>query len=142
MRNKIMRHSESGREVVKVLIVDNHAFFRRTLRSYLEEIKGFEVMEEAEEGEDVFKLMEKLSPHLILMDVFLSGNRNSFKICKLLKQRNPALKIILYSLYDLEIQEGNNLGIDGFLVKDALFDGLLPLVREFFQNQKRKVIYH
>lgn len=99
-------------------------------------------MEEAEEGEDVFKLMEKLSPHLILMDVFLSGNRNSFKICKLLKQRNPALKIILYSLYDLEIQEGNNLGIDGFLVKDALFDGLLPLVREFFQNQKRKVIYH
>lgn len=137
-----MWHSESGREVVKVLIVDNHVFFRRTLRSYLEEIKGFEVVGEAEEGEDVFKLTDKLSPHLILMDVFLSGNPNSFKICEFLKQKNPALKIILYSLYDFEIQEGNNLGIDGFLVKDTLFDELLPLLREFFQNQKRKVVYH
>jgi DNA-binding NarL/FixJ family response regulator len=137
-----MWHSESGSEAVKVFIVDHHAFFRRTLRNYLREIKGFEVVGDTEKGEDVFKLTEKLSPHLILMDVFLSGNRNSFKICELLKRRNPALKIILYSLYDLEIQEGNNLGIDGFLVKDALFDGLLPLLREFFQNQKRKVVYH
>lgn len=136
-----MPHSRSVEGKIKVLIVENHSFFRKTLRTYLEEMKGFEVVGEAEHSEDVFKLTERLNPHLILMEAYLSENCNSMKICKLLKQRNPTLRIILYAMYDFEIQERNNLEVDGFLVKDTLFDGLLPLLKEFFQNLKREIVY-
>jgi DNA-binding NarL/FixJ family response regulator len=56
-----------------VLIVDDHAPFRRVARSVIEHVEGFEVVGEADTGESAIELAGRLSPDLVLMDVHLPG---------------------------------------------------------------------
>jgi DNA-binding NarL/FixJ family response regulator len=53
-----------------VLIVDDHAAFRRTVRELLE-AEGFEVIGEAADGESALMAAARLQPRLVLLDVQL-----------------------------------------------------------------------
>jgi DNA-binding NarL/FixJ family response regulator len=55
---------------VTVLIVDDHAGFRRSARALLE-VEGFEVVGEAADGSSGLKLARELKPDLVLLDVAL-----------------------------------------------------------------------
>ena len=55
---------------VTVLIVDDHAGFRRSARALLE-VEGFEVVGEAADGLSGLELARELEPDLVLLDVAL-----------------------------------------------------------------------
>jgi len=55
---------------VTVLIVDDHAGFRRSARALLE-VEGFEVVGEAADGSSGLALARELEPDLVLLDVAL-----------------------------------------------------------------------
>ena len=55
---------------VSVLIVDDHAGFRRSARALLE-VEGFEVVGEAADGLSGLRLAHELEPDLVLLDVAL-----------------------------------------------------------------------
>ena len=57
----------------RVLIVDDQAAFRSAARLVVELSDGFEVVGEAETGEDAVGMAAALEPHLVLMDVNLPG---------------------------------------------------------------------
>jgi DNA-binding NarL/FixJ family response regulator len=59
--------------VVRVLVVDDQAPFRRAMTAVVEETHGFEVVGEVESGEDSVAAVAALSPDLVLMDVHLTG---------------------------------------------------------------------
>ena len=58
---------------VRVLIVDDQEPFRMAARMVVEATDGFEVVGEAETGEDSVAMAAELSPDLVLMDVNLPG---------------------------------------------------------------------
>ncbi|HEX6845082.1 MAG TPA: response regulator transcription factor [Actinomycetota bacterium] len=58
---------------VRVLIVDDQAPFRMAARMVVDATEGFEVVGEAETGEDGVAMAAGLGPHLVLMDVNLPG---------------------------------------------------------------------
>jgi DNA-binding NarL/FixJ family response regulator len=58
---------------VRVLIVDDQEPFRLAARMVVELTDGFEVVGEAETGEDSVAMTADLSPDLVLMDVNLPG---------------------------------------------------------------------
>ena len=58
---------------VGVLIVDDQEPFRSAVRMVVEMADGFEVIGEAETGEDGVELAAMLKPDLVLMDVMLPG---------------------------------------------------------------------
>jgi len=58
---------------VRVLIVDDQAPFRMAARMVVDATDGFEVVGEAESGEDSVELASSLAPDLVLMDVNLPG---------------------------------------------------------------------
>ena len=55
-----------------VLIVDDHADFRRSARALLE-ADGFEVVGEAATGEEALRAVAALRPRIVLLDVQLPG---------------------------------------------------------------------
>jgi DNA-binding NarL/FixJ family response regulator len=57
----------------RVLIVDDQAAFRSAARLVVDLSDGFEVVGEAETGEDAVGMVAALEPDLVLMDVNLSG---------------------------------------------------------------------
>src|ERR1700681_3266013 len=60
-------------DAVGVLIVDDQAPFRRAAKMVLAATPGFDVIGEAESGEQAVELFETLMPGLVLMDINLPG---------------------------------------------------------------------
>lgn len=60
-------------ETIRVVIVDDQAAFRSAARMVVDVSPGFEVVGEAESGEDGVDLVSRLVPDLVLMDVNLPG---------------------------------------------------------------------
>jgi DNA-binding NarL/FixJ family response regulator len=58
---------------VRVLIVDDQEPFRMAARLVVEATEGFDVVGEAETGEDSVAMAQELKPDLVLMDVNLPG---------------------------------------------------------------------
>ena len=57
---------------VRILIVDDEAFYRSALREILEKI-GFTVVAEAADGREAVRMFLTHRPHVTIMDVYMSG---------------------------------------------------------------------
>jgi two-component system, NarL family, nitrate/nitrite response regulator NarL len=107
---------EDGDVPRTVLIVDDHAGFRRRARRALE-ADGYEVIGEAPNGAAGIEASEKLEPDVVLLDVHLP-DASGFDIVS----RMLAHSVVLISTHDR--QDYGDLitrsGARGFLSKDQL----------------------
>ena len=104
----------------QMLIVDDNAPFRQSLREMLREQFSTMGVEEAEDGEDALDKLETLSPHLVFMDIKLPG-QNGLEVTREIKVRYPKIRVIILTSYDLpEYREAaENYGADYFLSKGS-----------------------
>ena len=86
---------------VRVLVVDDQAPFRRAMTAVVEETDGFEVVGQAESGEESVELAAALRPDLVLMDVNLPGIDGLEATRRLLAGDEPPV-VLLLSTYDEE----------------------------------------
>jgi DNA-binding NarL/FixJ family response regulator len=103
---------------VTVLIVDDHASFRRSARTLLE-LEGFDVVGEAADGASGLDLARELEPELVLLDVALP-DISGFDVADSLV--DAPSKVILTSSregadYGRRVRQSGALG---FVSKDAL----------------------
>lgn len=59
--------------MIRLLLVDDHKLFRMALRKMLEELKGIQIIGEAEDGETAVRLAREERPNVILMDLLMPG---------------------------------------------------------------------
>ena len=106
--------------MVQMLIVDDNAPFRQSLREMLREQFSTMGVDEAEDGEDALDKIETLSPHLVFMDIKLPG-QNGLEVTRAIKARYPGVRVIILTSYDLpEYREAaENYGADYFLSKGS-----------------------
>jgi DNA-binding NarL/FixJ family response regulator len=83
---------------VPVLIVDDQAPFRRAARAVVTATPGFEVVGEAESGEEAVELADELSPGLVLMDINLPGI-NGIEATRRITAAHPRAVVMLLSTY-------------------------------------------
>ena len=103
-----------------MLIVDDNAPFRQSLREMLREQFSAMGVEEAEDGENAPDKIKTLSPHLVFMDIKLPG-QNGLEVTREIKARYPGIRVIILTSYDLpEYREAaENYGADYFLSKGS-----------------------
>ena len=87
---------------VRVLIVDDQEPFRMAARMVVEATDGFEVVGEAETGEDSVELARELGPDLVLMDVNLPGINGLDATRQILAERAGSIVVLLLSTYEEE----------------------------------------
>src|SRR5215813_6781456 len=104
--------------VPSVLIVDDHAFIRRGIRSILEDAPEWNVSGEAENGRDAVRLAEELKPDVILMDVSMP-EMTGLEATRLILKQNPHAKVVLLTLHDSRelVRSAFQLGVNGYLLK-------------------------
>ena len=85
---------------VPVLIVDDQAPFRRAARAVVTATPGFEVVGEAESGEEAVELVDTLSPGLVLMDINLPGI-NGIEATRRITAAHPRAVVMLLSTYQV-----------------------------------------
>ena len=109
-----------GGPVVRVLVVDDQAPFRRAMRTVVEETAGFEVVGEADSGEASLDAAATLAPDLVLMDVHLPGIDGLEATRRLAALPAPPV-VLLLSTYDEDAGEGfvAESGAAGYVTKSA-----------------------
>jgi DNA-binding NarL/FixJ family response regulator len=81
-----------------LLIVDDHADFRRAARAMLE-AEGFEVVGEAADGEEALIEVERLRPEVVLLDLQLP-HVDGFTVAERLAARDESPAVVLISSRD------------------------------------------
>ena len=85
-------------EQVPVLIVDDQAPFRRAASSVVRVTSGFEVVGEAESGEEAVERAATLGPGLVLMDINMPGI-GGIEATRQITQSHPEVVVVLLSTY-------------------------------------------
>lgn len=88
----------TGEANVRVLIVDDQAPFRNAARTVVGLTPGFEVVGEAESGEEGVAMASDLAPDLVLMDINLPGI-NGIEAVRQIKAARDATVAFLLSTY-------------------------------------------
>jgi DNA-binding NarL/FixJ family response regulator len=83
---------------IPVLIVDDQAPFRRAARAVVTATPGFEVVGEAESGEEAVAMADALGPGLVLMDINLPGI-NGIEATRRITAAHPDAVVVLLSTY-------------------------------------------
>ena len=87
---------------VRVLIVDDQEPFRMAARMVVEATDGFDVVGEAETGEDSVEMARDLQPDLVLMDVNLPGISGLDATRQILAVNGSRVVVLLLSTYEEE----------------------------------------
>jgi DNA-binding NarL/FixJ family response regulator len=85
----------------RVLIVDDQLPFRVVARTVVGLTPGFDVVAEAESGEQAVELAQELHPDLVLMDINLPGI-NGIEATRRLRSAVPDTVVVLLSTYTRE----------------------------------------
>jgi DNA-binding NarL/FixJ family response regulator len=83
---------------IAVLIVDDQAPFRNAARAVVTMTPGFDVVGEAESGEDAVRMAADLAPGLVLMDINLPGI-NGIEATRQITAARPETVVMLLSTY-------------------------------------------
>jgi DNA-binding NarL/FixJ family response regulator len=107
-------------EHIRVLIVDDHAVYRRGLQTVLATEEGIEVVGEAADGIEAVERAEETLPDVIVMDVSMP-KRGGIEACRVIKQRVPSVRILMLTSSDDEshLFEAVRAGANGYLLKDV-----------------------
>ena len=114
----------------RILLVDDHKILRDGICSLLKEYDDMEVVGEAADGRTAIRLVEELSPDVVIMDISMPDVNGIDATRKIISDR-PKVKIIALSMhYDKQfISEIFKAGASGYLIKDSAFDELEHAVR-------------
>ena len=86
-------------EPIRVLVVDDHALFRRGLEIVLAQEEDIQVVGEAGDGAEAVEKAVDLLPDIILMDVRMP-RRSGIEACTAIKEAAPSTKIIMLTISD------------------------------------------
>lgn len=103
---------------MRILIADDHALFRDSLRSLLE-ARGLEVTGEARNGREAVELASKLQPDVVLMDLSMP-EMDGIAATRLISAEQPGIKVVVLTASDEDAKlfEAIKSGAQGYLLKN------------------------
>ena len=116
--------------MIKVVIVDDHFFFRQGVRDVLNAEPDVTVVAESGDGEEAIGLIERCRPDVVLMDVNLPA-LNGLQVTQQVKMLCPDTNVIILTAYDDEeqIYRAIRIGASAYFPKDVAPAQLLETVR-------------
>jgi DNA-binding NarL/FixJ family response regulator/class 3 adenylate cyclase len=121
---------------IRVLLVDDHAVVRRGLRGFLELLKDFEVVGEAENGREGVAAADRLMPDVVLMDL-LMPEMGGLEAIAAIKQAHPEVEIVAVTSFieEEKVTSALEAGASGYLLKDAEAEEVAQAIRAAYHGE-------
>lgn len=110
----------SASPTIRIALVDDHSLVRDGVRALLSTRPLFEVVGEAENAAQALTMCEEVKPDILLVDIGLE-DMNGLELTRLIRQRCPAIKILILSMYDNQEYVATSIraGASGYVLKNA-----------------------
>ncbi|NLG74667.1 MAG: response regulator transcription factor [Xanthomonadaceae bacterium] len=121
---------------INVLLVDDHAVVREGYRRLLED-SGIRVVGEAATAADAYQQFCTLDPHVVVMDIALSGVSGIEGMRRILA-RSPAARVLIFSMHQevIFVRRALEAGAAGYLTKSSAPRVLVEAVAAVARGQR------
>ncbi len=121
---------------IRVLIVDDHALFRRGLELVLGSESDLEVVGEAADGVTAVAKVDELLPDVVLMDVRMP-KASGIEATRTIRSRHSDVKILMLTVSDEaeDLYESVKAGANGYLLKEVSIEEVAEAVRAVARGQ-------
>jgi DNA-binding NarL/FixJ family response regulator len=120
---------------ITVLLAEDHAHFRKSLKVLIELDGDIEVVGEAKNGREAARLTKSLHPEVVVMDLAMPL-LNGLEATRLIRETSPTTRVLILSAHpDPEyIKQAMIFGASGYLFKQSSTQFLAQAVREVRQG--------
>lgn len=124
------------KQVIRVIIVDDHAIVRSGLANFLRAIDDLELVGETASGAEALRLCEELHPDVVMMDLVMP-EMNGAEATRAIHARYPDLPVLILSSFgdDDLVQEALQAGAIGYLLKNTSIHDMARAIRAAYAGQ-------
>jgi DNA-binding NarL/FixJ family response regulator len=120
----------------RLVVVDDHALFRRGLIRLLQDISGLRVVGEAGDGETALPVIRDSCPDLVLLDVNMPG-KNGVEVLREIRRDLPRLPVLMLTISrdDDALLGAISSGANGYLLKNAEPETLRAVIERVLDGE-------
>ena len=121
---------------VKVVIAEDHTILREGLKALLGSDPDLEICGEADNGKDAIKLVQRLNPDIVLMDLSMP-RIHGLEAIREIRKTNPTTKILVLTVHDDEeyISATLRSGASGYVLKNDSYNELLSSIKTVLRGK-------
>jgi DNA-binding NarL/FixJ family response regulator len=129
--------SDTKRNAIRVLVVDDHPLLREGVASILEAETGMVLVGEAHDGAEAVARFRELQPDVTLMDLQMPG-MGGVEAIKAIRAEHPDARIVVLTTYEGDVQAVRALkaGAAGYLLKSSLRTEMLDAIRDVHRGRR------
>jgi DNA-binding NarL/FixJ family response regulator len=122
---------------ITVFLVDDHSVVRDGLKLLLETQPDIKVIGDAANGRDAIHKIAKLSPHVVIMDIFMP-ELNGIEATRKIREVCPSTKIVILSMYSTpeHIFQGLHAGASGYILKESAGSEVVDATRSVYMGKR------
>jgi two-component system, NarL family, response regulator NreC len=122
---------------ISIVLADDHPVVRRGMRTLLESQADFSIMGEAGDGLETVRLVERLRPDVLVLDLMMPG-LSGLEVLRIARQRSPQTRTVVLSMYSSNafIAEALKNGSTGYVLKGCTEENLIRSVREAAEGRR------
>ncbi|WP_425112826.1 response regulator [Bradyrhizobium sp.] len=113
------------------MLVDDHAVVREGYRSFLQKQQGLQVVAEASDGAEAYRLFKAAKPDLVIMDVTMPGI-GGIEAIRRIRQWDREARILVFTMHENAgfAVQAIRAGARGYVTKSSPPDVLVQAVRD------------
>lgn len=121
---------QATNQKIKVLLAEDHAIVRGGTRMIIDNEPDMSVVADVANGEELLRVAQQINFDVALVDINMPGT-NGLQVSRKLRELQPAARILILTGYNnpVYIQASQELGLDGFLLKDCSTLQLVTSIR-------------
>ena len=118
-------------EPCRIILADDHVLIRQGIKKILERESGIEIIGEAGDGLALLRLLNNLTPNLVILDISMP-NLRGLEVIREIKATHSTIKVLMLTMHK-EIEYFHNAisaGADGYLLKEDADTELFAAIKE------------
>lgn len=122
---------------ISIILVDDHRIMRQGLKALLEESADFQVIGEADSGQDGVHLVQELKPDVLVLDMALP-DIDGVTVVREAMRLSPLTVVIILSMHNVEgyVRKALRAGALAYVLKDSTSSELITAIREALAGRR------
>jgi len=131
-----MQKVSAKKQIIKVLVADDHPVVRKGVQTCLAKQAKLKIVGEAIDGDEALRKARELCPDVILLDISMPG-MNGLAVTEVLRKELPDMKVLILSVHSNReyIFRVIQAGAHGYVSKEAPPEELLRAIESVYEGE-------